>query len=94
MHKPPAELHRLISSAIKDADLAKVLRDQPEIAYELFNVPQWQQQLLETNPQAALGELRVHPNLQFKFLSQRGLLKLSKTSVQPYLDSLREDHHG
>ncbi len=92
--RPPVELHRLISAAIWDRDLAMRLRETPEQAYAEFDVPQWQRGELSKDAAAALPKLGVHPNLQFKFLGQLGLLKLGTlTSVQEFLDTL-EARHG
>jgi hypothetical protein len=91
--KPPVELQRLISAAIHDGALAARLRESPDATYAEFHVPQWQQDALRGDPATALGVIGVHPNLQFKFLGQLGLLKLSsQTSVQPFLNSLEEPH--
>jgi|GEM_PF-3524050 len=94
MMKPPVELHRLISAAIHDPDLAKRLREAPETVYAEFGVPEALREALCADPVAAVEKIGVHPNLQFKFLGQLGLLKLSSlTSVQPFLNTL-EDRNG
>ncbi len=90
--RPPVELHRLISTAIRDRALAERLRKTPEIVYAEFGVPYWQQGSLAEDPPAALGLIGVHPNLQFKFLGLLGLLKMSPASVRPFIDQLREDN--
>ncbi|OBR48415.1 hypothetical protein [Paraburkholderia tropica] len=83
--RPPAELHRLISQAIRDRALAAQLRDTPDAAYEAFGVPAAQRALLAADAKGALSALGVHANLQIKFLALRGMLSLTQISVQPVL---------
>ena len=85
------ELHRLISSTVQDPALSVRLREGPSQIYEEFGIPEGQRELLLRDPKAALVELKVHPNLQFKFLAALGLLSLKPASIQQLLRS-RKDH--
>ncbi|SDC47685.1 hypothetical protein [Paraburkholderia lycopersici] len=85
---PPVELHRLISAALRDNALADLIRTAPDEAYSAYQVPAWQQELLVADLGDAMNRIGVHPNLRFKFLALRGLLKLQSASVAPFLESL------
>lgn len=92
MHaRPPVELHRLICATVQDPDLPRRLREAPAQLYEEFGVPGRERELLLQDPRAALGQLNVHANLQFKLLAALGLLSLKPASIQPYLRR-RKDH--
>ncbi|SAL80838.1 hypothetical protein AWB74_05800 [Caballeronia arvi] len=90
--KPPVELHRLISAALKNKELAAQLRSSPDEVYAAYRVPRCQQALLKGDLSEAMEQLGVHPNLRLKFLALRGLLQLKPASVAPFLDSLEERH--
>lgn len=90
--RPPVELHRLISSALKDKALVERIRIDPRGVYELFGVPAAEQSLLLMDPKNALDQIGVHPNLQFKFLGILGLLDLSMVSVEPYIEKIRKGY--
>lgn len=83
--RPPVELHRLISSAVRNPDICQRLRDDPAAVYKEYSLPDSHCSLLLNNPAEALGILQVHANLQFKFLAALGLLNLKPASIQPYL---------
>lgn len=91
-NRPPVELHRLISSALKDKTLVERIRTDPRSVYESFGVSHDQQALLLEDPRSALGRIGVHPNLQFKLLGILGLLELSMVSVEPYIAQIRNTH--
>lgn len=90
--RPPVELHRLISAALRDSDLTARLRANPGEVYAAYRVPDWQQALLSSDLSRAMEQIGVHPNLRFKFLALQGLLRLKSASVAPFLDSLKERH--
>lgn len=89
--RPPVELHRLICATVQDPALPRRLREAPGQLYEEFGVPDRARELLIQDPKAAMWELNVHANLQFKFLAALGLLSLTPASIQPYLRR-RKDH--
>ncbi|CAG9243248.1 conserved hypothetical protein [Paraburkholderia unamae] len=89
---PPAELHRLISAALRDAALADLIRTAPQETYAAWQVPAWQRELLTADLGEAMERIGVHPNLRFKFLAMRGVLKLQPASVAPFLESLGGKH--
>ncbi|VVE10068.1 hypothetical protein [Pandoraea terrigena] len=90
--RPPVELHRLISAAMRSSDLAAQLRSNPDEVYVTWQVPEWQRELLSGDLWSAMEQIGVHPNLRFKFLALRGQLQLKSVSVAPFLDSLKARH--
>ncbi|WP_397476279.1 hypothetical protein [Pusillimonas sp.] len=91
-NRPPVELHRLISSALKDKSIVDRMRSDPRSVYESFGVSKREQALLLEDPRNALNHIGVHPNLQFKLLGVLGLLELSIVSVEPYIAQMRKSH--
>jgi len=91
-NRPPVELHRLISSALKDKTLVERIRSDPRPVYESFGVPHDEQTLLLEDPRNAMSRIGVHPNLQLKLLGILGLLELSMVSVEPYIAQIRKSH--
>jgi hypothetical protein len=89
--RPPVELHRLICEIVRHPELGERLRTQPEELYEEFGVPADQCAQLNADPQRALRDLEVHPNLQFKYLGARKLLKLAPASIHPFLEKRDPD---
>lgn len=87
MHRPPVELHRLISQTVSSNELKEQLRSDAPTVYTRFEIPADQQALLLADPRAALATLNVHPNLQFKFLGALGLLSLKPASIHSYLEA-------
>lgn len=84
--RPPVELHRLISELVRNPELVARLREAPDQVHEAFGVPADQRAQLNADPRKALRDLEVHPNLQFKYLGARGLLKLAPASISPFLE--------
>lgn len=84
--RPPVELHRLISELVRCPDLVIRLREAPAQVHEEFEIPVDQREQLIADPRKALRDLGVHPNLQFKYLGARNLLKLAPASIYPYLE--------
>jgi hypothetical protein len=89
--RPPVELHRLICELVRRPELATRLREAPDQLYEAFGVPADQRAQLNADPRRALRDLEVHPNLQFKYLGARNLLKLAPASIHPYLEKRGPD---
>lgn len=89
--RPPVELHRLISELARRPELASRLREAPDQLYEEFGVPVDQRMQLNADPRKALRDLEVHPNLQFKYLGARDLLKLAPASIHPFLEKRGPD---
>ncbi|WP_157125686.1 hypothetical protein [Pandoraea norimbergensis] len=83
--RPPVELHRLISALVHRPELVARLREAPDEVHEAFGIPADQRKQLQIDPARALRDLYVHPNLQFKYLGARGLLKLAPASIAPFL---------
>src|SRR5690606_21049139 len=54
-NRPPVELHRLISSALKDKTLVERIRSDPRPVYESFGVPHDEQTLLLEDPRNAMS---------------------------------------
>jgi hypothetical protein len=79
------ELHRLISALVHRPELVVRLREAPDQMHEEFGIPADQRLQLQADPRKALRDLDVHPNLQFKYLGARGLLKLAPASISPFL---------
>lgn len=83
--RPPVELHRLIHALVHRPELVARLREVPDQVHEEFGIPTDQRLQLQADPPKALRDLDVHPNLQFKYLGARGLLKLAPASISPFL---------
>ncbi|PRX27300.1 hypothetical protein B0G75_11568 [Paraburkholderia sp. BL18I3N2] len=84
--RPPVELHRLISELVRRPELVIRLREEPDQVHEEFGVSADQRAQLLADPRKALRDIEVHPNLQFKYLGARNLLKLAPASIYPYLE--------